>query len=188
MIAGAIWHELGMRHSLSCDTARNIVGRMTFHDYVKRRVRWIRVRKRMVMAATLLEPFTESVFVGFLAAWALYRILSIPTFITLILHFAAWLVIDLDVYESLAGYPLPSAERVSFLSAWVMRELCALPIWALGVIGNEVEWRGRRYRMLAKSEVARAESHQSWFSALLHQDGKRARYETLHQEAATEQS
>lgn len=184
MIGAAIWHELGMRHSLSCDTARNIVGSMTFRDYVQRRVRWIRVRKRMVMSATLLEPFTESVFLGILTAWAIYRLWAIPTIFTLIVHFCAWLAIDLDVYESLAGYPLPSGERIAFLSAWMMRELCACPIWAIGVVGNEVEWRGRRYKMLAKSEVERAGAHQSWLAALLHRNDKRSSYEQLDQEAA----
>ena len=140
----------------------------------------------MVVSATLAEPFTECVFVGFLAAWAVYRLWSIPSVFTLILHYAAWLWVDLDVYESLAGYPLPSAERKSFLSAWVIREFMALPIWAYAVVGSEVEWRGRRYKMLSKGEVTRvtSQSHQGWLAALLHRDGKqRASYEQLDQEA-----
>lgn len=54
MIAAALWHELGLRHDLSCDIARNVVGNMSLSDYIMRRVRWIRVRKHMVLSATLL--------------------------------------------------------------------------------------------------------------------------------------
>ena len=33
-------------------------------DYIQRRVRWLRVRKYMVLLATLIEPTTESIICG----------------------------------------------------------------------------------------------------------------------------
>lgn len=49
MIGWFIWHELGMRHAMAPDVAGNAVGSMTFEKYFWRRVRWIRVRKYMVV-------------------------------------------------------------------------------------------------------------------------------------------
>ena len=44
-----IWHDGGMRHAIAPDIAANAVGTMPFEKYFWRRVRWIRVRKYMVV-------------------------------------------------------------------------------------------------------------------------------------------
>ncbi|KAG6889916.1 hypothetical protein C0992_003620 [Termitomyces sp. T32_za158] len=156
MIASALWHELGLYHDLSCDVARNIVGNMTLTDYIWRRVRWIRVRKHMVLVATLLEPFTEAVVLSIVASLSFRYLLSIPSWIVIMLHYTIWLSIDLDVYMSLAGHPLPAAIRSEFLAAWAARELLALPIFLFAIFGNEVEWRGNCYQVRRNGEVERA--------------------------------
>lgn len=170
MIAKALWHELGMRHELSCDVASNVIGNMSFSDYVWRRVRWIRVRKRMSLAATLLEPFTESVMVGILTSWSIQRLLGIASWIFLPLHFIVWILVDLDVYASLTGHPLPDNIRWTFIASWMARELLAFPIWLLAMIDDEVEWRGQKYRVLPNGEVAKLDSQgraSNWISRLL---------------------
>ncbi|KAJ7225684.1 glycosyl transferase family 21-domain-containing protein, partial [Mycena pura] len=166
MIASALWHELGDRHDLSCDIARNVVGNMTLWDYVWRRVRWIRVRKHMVLSATLLEPFTESVVLSIMCAASLQYLLGVQPWISICMHFTLWVYVDLDVYASLAGHPLPAAIRWQFMTAWAARELLALPIFLFAIFGSEVTWRGRRYRVLRNGEVARAEQSRSWFQRL----------------------
>lgn len=156
MLASALWHELGARHELSCDVVRNVVGNMTLSDYVKRRIRWIRVRKHMVLTATILEPFTEAVVLSVIASSSLRYIFGIPPWATLLPHFIIWLLVDLDVYASLAGHPLPAASRWHFIAAWIARELLALPIYFLAIFGDEVVWRGNRYQVLRNGEVKRA--------------------------------
>lgn len=165
MIAGALWHELDLRHDLSCDVARNAVGNMSVGDYITRRVRWIRVRKHMVLAATLLEPFTESIILFLIAASSSKYLFGFPMLLFFPLHFAAWLSVDLDVYASLAGFPLPSDRTWGFLIAWGARELLALPIWVIAMFGSRVEWRGKQYQVLRNGEVEQAGS-MNWFDRL----------------------
>ncbi|KAK7059131.1 Ceramide glucosyltransferase [Paramarasmius palmivorus] len=155
-IASAFWHELGMRHDLSCDVARNVVGNMSFSDYVWRRIRWIRVRKHMVLLATLLEPFTESVVLSVIGGSSLRYLFGIPSWIFLMVHFSLLLFVDLDVYSSLAGHPLPASIRWEFLMGWVIREVCALPIFLCAIMGDQVVWRARRYTILRNGEVKHA--------------------------------
>lgn len=183
MIASALWHELGLRHDLSCDVAGNAVGNMTFFAYVQRRVRWIRVRKNMVMAATLLEPFTECVLLSLIGAWSMKRLFGIPPWVVLLVHYTAWIALDLDVFESLSGHYLPPEKRWSFLAAWALRELLALPIWVYSIVGNEVDWRGRQFRILRNGETVQAEARNSWLAALLGRRNKKDGYEQLDQEA-----
>ena len=158
MLASAIWHELGLRHDLSCDVACNSVGNMTLSDYIGRRIRWIRVRKHMVLSATILEPFTEAVVLSIIASTSLKYVFGIPIWCTLVVHFSAWLFVDLDIYSSLAGHPLPIASRWQFIAAWAAREVLALPIYVFAVFGSEVVWRGNRYRVLRNGEVIEAPS------------------------------
>ncbi|KAG7099038.1 hypothetical protein E1B28_000918 [Marasmius oreades] len=153
MIASAFWHELGLRHDLSCDVAHNIVGSMSFNDYVWRRVRWIRVRKHMVLLATLLEPFTESILLAAIGSFAVNNLFGFPLWIFNTIHFSLLLYVDLDVYVSLAGHPLPAAIRWQFLAGWVAREVLSFPIFFLAIFGDEVVWRGTTYRMRRNGEV-----------------------------------
>lgn len=153
MIGLSLWHELDLRHDLSCDVAYNALGDMSLSDYVWRRVRWIRVRKHMTLPATLLEPFTESVMLSVIGAASALFLMGVTRHLFLPTHFILWILVDLDVYASLAGHALPSSKRWRFLVAWALREVLAFPIWLLAMIGNEVEWRGRKYRVIRNGEV-----------------------------------
>ena len=152
-IGSSLWHELGLRHELSHDVADNVVGRMSFSAYVWRRVRWIRVRKHMVPAATLVEPLQECFVASAIGIWALHRLFDVPVWLSFIVHYSAWLWVDLDVFESLAGEKLPKSRRLSCFMAWMLREGLALPIWVLAVFGSDVEWRGTRYRVGRNGEA-----------------------------------
>ena len=163
MIASALWHELDVRHDLSCDVAHNAMGKMTLVDYVWRRVRWIRVRKHMVIAATVLEPFTENLVASSIAAASANYLFGVSPWVFLVIHHAAWLWVDLDVYESLASYPLPAHERWKFLGAWCIREMLTLPIWILAMCGDEVTWRGKQYQVLRAGQVRRTVTYNGGF-------------------------
>lgn len=159
MLASALWHELGLRHDLGSDVAVNSLGSMSFGAYASRRARWIRVRKWMTFAATLIEPFTESVFVGTLVSFAMSHLTQglVRAWMFFPVHMAAFLVIDLSVRDTLVGEPLQGEEWWAFVRAWGMREIMAFPIWLFAMIGNEVDWRGGKYRILRNGETRRVE-------------------------------
>ncbi|KAH9982338.1 glycosyltransferase family 21 protein [Lactifluus volemus] len=140
MIALALWHELDLRHDLSYDIAYHTLEDMSLSDYVRR-------RDHMSLAAMILEPFTESVMLSAIVAMSLRFLTGIPIQLFVPAHFILWHLVDLDVYASLAGHPLPLSKWCSFLVAWLVRELLAF-LYGL-------EWRGRRYRMLRNGEAVR---------------------------------
>jgi ceramide glucosyltransferase len=175
MIASSLMHELQTRHELSCDVVHTGLGSMSFSAYVNRRVRWIRVRKHMVLSATLLEPFTESVLAGTLMCLGLRHVTGaisfLPLWLVFILHTLVWLTIDLSVYESLASHPVPSNIRASFISSWILRELLTFPIFLWAVFGSDVSWRGVTYRMKWNGHCVKRESLMenslNWFTRFL---------------------
>lgn len=178
MLALSLMHQLSIRHSLSTpDVAINLIGPMSFADYFWRRVRWIRVRKEMTKIATLVEPLTESVVLGWLVYWAVSRTI-VPWFRTgwfslaafWMIHWGAWATVDGFVMTSLS--PSPEADRKEWaplLAAWMARECLAFPVWAVAMWGSEVEWRGRTYRVLpdGKAKEIQHSERQAWWNGWL---------------------
>ena len=110
----------------------------------------------MVFTATMLEPFTEAVVLATIGSASLKYLIGFRPWLFFLVHFVLWLQVDLDVYCSLAGHPLPASLRWEFLAGWAAREVLALPIFLLAVFGDEVVWRGRKYRVLRNGEVKQA--------------------------------
>ncbi|SPO30977.1 related to Ceramide glucosyltransferase [Ustilago trichophora] len=182
MLAQSLWNApLNLSHTLSsCDLAYTSVGDIrTLADYTRRRMRWIRVRKYMVLAPTLLEPLTESILSGLVGWFALSTLVlpaicmtwsseSRPLSWALLFfcgHFGAWFSVDYTVFqrlsvahEFLACNPgVDNADRMSiveFAAAWAMREALALPIWAWAILGSTVSWRNKTYRILVGGRAA----------------------------------
>jgi ceramide glucosyltransferase len=126
--------------------------------YISRRVRWLRVRKKMTLPATIAEPFTESLVCGLYGSWAIARLIGASRPAIFLIHMLVWLFVDLRVKGALetnvknAG---PPTDLPTFLTAWAAREVLALPIWMYAMLGDEVTWRGNRYRILASGEAVR---------------------------------
>ncbi|GAA5981525.1 hypothetical protein JCM5350_004618 [Sporobolomyces pararoseus] len=168
-IGVAIWEELGMRHAMGGEMAGNTVGTMSFAKYFRRRVRWIRVRKYMVTASTLVEPLTECVVAGILGSLALRHLFSIPPVVFFPVQTALWFYHDLQMYRALLpSSPAPSSildpphhdgPSFSYLKAWALRETLALPIWLFAMLGDTVGWRdeGTVYKVRRDGSVRELE-------------------------------
>jgi len=159
MIALSLWHELHLKHAMTSDVVLDFLGALSLRDYINRRVRWIRVRKRMTpLPATLLEPFTESIVCGVYGAWAIRRLVGANLPAIWMLHMVLWLLVDLSVRNALDTHVRgvgPEGRLAPFMLAWAVREALALPVWVWGMMSNEVIWRGTRYRILASGEAMR---------------------------------
>lgn len=171
IVGEALWHQ-GLRHSMSADTACQVLGKITPAEYGRRRARWVRLRKYIVTAATLTEPFTESIVCGLMGAVGANIVLSghgyqfsIPAFLTL--HWLAWFANDYWLYRTLvatASYPRNGSPHQPlslwrFACAWVSREILALPLYLYAMLGTEIVWRGQRYRCLPDGTAVAISPH-----------------------------
>ncbi|WWC87552.1 uncharacterized protein L201_002442 [Kwoniella dendrophila CBS 6074] len=159
MIALGLWHQLKLKHAMTSDVALDFLGALSVKDYINRRVRWLRVRKKMTpIIATLLEPFTESLLAGLYGSWAVQRLLGANIPALFLVHLFAWLMLDLSTRKALETNIKtlkPPSSQLVFLLAWLARECLALPIWLFAMTSDVVVWRGRSYKIVASGEAIR---------------------------------
>ncbi|RLV82535.1 Ceramide glucosyltransferase [Meyerozyma sp. JA9] len=167
MIGIALWENLHGRTGLTSDVVIQPLSGTdnTVGNYVERRVRWLRVRKYMVLAATLIEPTTESIICGVYGTYAVSTVFFNQWFNWkyFAFHMAVWILTDYCQYYTLvhniagfdnppkwlAKHNLPPLKRRFFtwIQVWWMRELLALPIWVSAMYGHEIDWRGRPFKI-----------------------------------------
>lgn len=165
MIGIALWEYCFGRTALTGDVVLQPLISQTdsIQQYFSRRVRWLRVRKYMVLAATLVEPTTELIVCGCMGTFGLSvlfwdRYFSWSFFL---FHMLCWLVCDYTQYgiwkrhlDLVVRPPYwftnMDSKRRSFwewCKIWIMREIFALPIWITAMVGHEVNWRGRPFKI-----------------------------------------
>lgn len=167
MIAQALWDN-GGRTAIAPDCAIQPLEKVPLSGYWDRRVRWLRVRRYMVLAATMLEPTTESLVCGSIGTFSITTLLaghswSWRLFLT---HMLVWVVLDYWQFHSLISFgtvnqkyapmfsrrffspegpPGPRPILRSWLWVWMLREVLALPIWIAAMCGHAIWWRGRPF-------------------------------------------
>jgi ceramide glucosyltransferase len=138
-------------------------------------VRWLRVRKYTVPAATLVEPTTESFFCSLMLSYgltthsAMKATFEIPqtwtAFATCwLLSVSVWAFIDWTLYQRLhsavsievdestpdfarpAGKGADKRPLTEWIAAWIGREVLAFPVWFWAIFGGAtVTWRGKTF-------------------------------------------
>lgn len=165
MIAIALWKYCFSRTALTGDLVIQPLISLadSTREYFNRRVRWLRVRKYMVRAATFIEPTTESIVCGIIGTLGLSRLFWARTFSSwyFVFHMLLWMAVDYVQYMVLVHHidktdKQPhwlrdkSARHRDFIDwclIWFLRELFAFPIWVVAMVGHEIEWRGRPFRI-----------------------------------------
>ncbi|KAH3680096.1 hypothetical protein WICMUC_000554 [Wickerhamomyces mucosus] len=143
----------------------------SINDYVRRRVRWLRVRKYMVLAATLVEPTTESIFIGILGSYGISTLFLTGKYFWLlfIIHEIYWCFIDYIQYSTIIKFANvdelskmsnsikinKDLEITKWLPIWILREFLAFPIWVIAMCGGTIDWRNKPFNI--KSDLSAEE-------------------------------
>ncbi|GMM35957.1 hypothetical protein DASC09_032820 [Saccharomycopsis crataegensis] len=122
MIAIALW-DIGGRTGLTGDCVIQPLGNRnsSIKDYILRRSRWLRVRKYMVLAATILEPTTESIVAGIYGTFAVSVLFFQQKFSIswLFFHFIVWYLTDYLQFALLLKYSAAEDSRIMNSSNYI---------------------------------------------------------------------
>ncbi|BFZ57560.1 Ceramide glucosyltransferase [Savitreella phatthalungensis] len=163
LIACSVWRGRGT-HVLANDPVRQPLARVTAIDFAERRIRWVRVRKYMELASTLVEPLIEvvpSAVIGCLSL-AYRHSLSLAFGLTILITGGS-LVVDALVWRHLHLFrqdELPAGftstlqhDWMTWVHAYLRRELTAIVLWARAMASDRIRWRGAEF-VLGKDLVA----------------------------------
>lgn len=142
-MAGVAVQRLGLKVSIVNDPIPQFIGKYSLGAFWARHVRWGRIRKSMAPLAFGIEPIFGALVSGVLGGVALWQITGISPVIFFVLHLMIWGMCDTILMIKLRQWTPKS------ILSWCLRECLALPLWIHTLVGNTVEWRGRRYKLLA---------------------------------------
>ncbi|KAJ2958769.1 hypothetical protein NQZ79_g5657 [Umbelopsis isabellina] len=147
IIAEALWAQ-GLKHVMTCDMAQQSLGTLSSRDYCLRRSRWVRVRKYIVTAATLVEPITESIICGIMGAFGYGMRFGLSPYLFFLGHWIAWFTVDYTLYSTfLTSAQSKPLSFYRFVRAWLSREILALPLYIFAMCGDKIVWRGELYEL-----------------------------------------
>lgn len=175
MIGIALWEYCNGRTALTGDAVIQPLEAQNQHnsivEYCNRRVRWLRVRKYMVLAATLVEPTTELIICGLMGTFAISTFLwgTLFNLKYFTMHMLVWLAADYSQYSRwieninhtstkphwLRNMAITNRSFLRWLQIWMMRELFALPIWMAAMWGHKIIWRGKPF--MIKKDLSASE-------------------------------
>lgn len=143
MISEALWKQ-GGRTAIAPDAAIQPLGEhIDLQEFLKRRARWIRLRKYMVTSATLVEPFTDcfvhTLFIALVANMSLKGV----AFLFLVYFTIDWLNYRV-LFSYIAHEPRP---LFNFMLSWLVREILAFPLWLWAMGGRRIQWRNKYYQI-----------------------------------------
>jgi ceramide glucosyltransferase len=156
-VIGQTMLRFGRRHAMTGDLARQPLGSLTLKEFIKRRIRWIRLRKYVATVGTLYEPWSECFLSGLYGAAAFNYIFRIPFLLFFSIHLFIWFICDILVMSTLEPRFLSS--KGLYLSSWLVKETFTLPLWFAAMIGTKVEWRGKHYSLNSDGTVSNSDSN-----------------------------
>lgn len=119
----------------------------------------------MVYLATLIEPTTESIVCGIFGSLSISYLWFDKFFIKkfFVAHMIIWYLTDVFQYHCLMNnikqnhHPVwfqyktlntdPMGDLLHWSMVWCLRELFAFPIWLIAILGQEIDWRGKPFKI-----------------------------------------
>jgi ceramide glucosyltransferase len=136
----------GFKIELSSSIVSMMTEKMTLRDFWDHQMRWARV-DRKIRPSSLARIAIDGPF------WALLFMLasgfSAPAVSTAIAVFAARLGMAAWMLRGLLRLPL----RVADLALTPVKDLIMQAVWLASLVGDTVEWRGRKLRLLSTGEM-----------------------------------
>ena len=137
--------DKGYRFTLASQPAWQNAGDGSVTAFHARLTRWTRLRTAMVPTTLLLEPMSECLPLGLLAAISVNVLFRWDPIIFFLLHCLAWFLLDYLLITTVGGYL--SFSKIEFLLAWAFRSFAAPYVFAGALRDPVIRWRTGLYRL-----------------------------------------
>ena len=139
---GCKLHALGLKNLISTVVVSTRLSAGSWRAAWRHQLRWARTIRLSRGGGYIGLPITFATFWALLAALAGLAWLAIPL-----------LAIRLATAITCGWFVLRSPDVLKYCYLIPLRDLSGIAVWAAGLFGNEVEWRGRRLRLDAEGRI-----------------------------------
>jgi len=132
--------------AISSQPAAQNTGSPSVSNFHNRISRWIKLRSAMVPHTILLEPISECMLSGALAALAAYIIFRLDPVCFYLVHVLVWFIFDWILIHIVQNGNLPF-NKFEFLVMWLFRECGAPYLFLHAILNPDVSWRMQKFRL-----------------------------------------
>lgn len=115
----------------------------SFHNRISR---WAKLRIAMLPHLIILEPLSECLLLGVIAAWSSYYLFSLDPISVFLFHVLLWFLLDFCLLSIIQQSSLPFS-KTDFVIAWLFRESTALLVFFKALLYPEIHWRTGTYKL-----------------------------------------
>lgn len=138
--------DRGWKLRISHQPAWQNPGSCEITAFQARITRWAKLRIAMVPAMILLEPISECMLLGALAAWAANWLFGWDPLVLYLVHVLLWFLLDSLLLSIVQNGSLPF-NKFEFLLGWLLRECCAPFLFLNALCQPTIRWRTGVYRL-----------------------------------------
>ncbi|CAH8591792.1 unnamed protein product [Schistosoma rodhaini] len=140
--------QKGYRVVLSSYPVIQNVSNSTLINYIRRMVRWLRLRLNMLpLVSGVLEPLCESITLGLLFALTMHYLFDIQIIYLIMMHFTLWILLDYTLLRCIQNSKLQFS-FAKFLLAWISRELLVYVVFITALSNPwRIKWGNYTYRI-----------------------------------------
>jgi len=132
--------------AISSQPAAQNTANRTVSSFHNRISRWIKLRSAMVPHTIILEPLSECMLSGALAAGSAYILFRVDPVCFYLVHILAWFICDWILIHIVQNGALPF-NKFEFLVMWMFRECAAPYLFLHAILHPDVRWREQQFRL-----------------------------------------
>eukprot|EP00092_Neocalanus_flemingeri_P005777 GFUD01006219.1.p1 GENE.GFUD01006219.1~~GFUD01006219.1.p1 ORF type:complete len:429 (+),score=27.92 GFUD01006219.1:820-2106(+) len=138
--------EQNYKLAISTQPAAQNSGNASVSSFQNRISRWIKLRSAMVPHTALLEPFSECMLSGALAALSSYILFRTDPICFYLVHILVWFISDWILIHIVQNGNLPF-NKFEFLVMWMFRECGAPYLFLHAILNPAIRWRTLEFKL-----------------------------------------
>jgi len=138
--------EQNYKLAICSQTAAQNSATSTVTSFHSRLSRWTKLRFAMIPLTVFLEPFSECMLSGALAALASYLLFRTDPICFYLIHILCWFLADWILIHIVQGGSLPFS-KFEFLVMWLFRECGAPYLFLNALLHPSIRWRSQEFRL-----------------------------------------
>jgi ceramide glucosyltransferase len=136
--------DRGWKVRICSQPAWQNAGNYSISNFQARMIRWAKLRGALVPCTLILEPLSECILLGIIAAWAVTVMFNWSGLAFFFVHVLVWFLFDYILLVVIQNGPCPFS-KFEYVVCWLFRELSSFYMLLKSHSDPLLTWRSKRY-------------------------------------------